>query len=229
MGERVWTDEQLADMSQRTIDKALGAIDEGDKEKARQLVTLMYDQFVFVHDAYMSWVSGLLTFIYENYGIDTVVEAERAAHAKEAKLVFLPPERTDFKFMVEKLAAELQAHVHQTMTIEEDDEKVVITNTPCGSGGRLIAMGAYEPEVGMARIQESVDITFHTKDYPIYCCHCALFNMNAVDETGDFIFLNNPPQKDGSYCQFIFYKDKSKIPDEYYVRLGKKSPHHRSQ
>jgi hypothetical protein len=225
MNNRVWTDEQLAEMSKRTIEKVIDAINEGDKERAKELAKLMYDQFAFVHDGYMSWVTGLLTYIYEHHGIKEVEAAERAAHAKEGKLVFKPPKQTDFKFMVEKLAAELQAHVHQVMTLEEDDEKVVLTNTPCGSGGRLIQMGAYESEIGMAHVKEPRDITFNTGDYPIYCTHCALFNMNAVDDLGDFIFLNNPPQKDGSYCQFIFYKDKSKIPDEYYTRLGRQNPH----
>lgn len=225
VGERIWTDEQLAEMSKRTIEKVFDAIDAGEKERAKELTQLMYDQFVHLHDGYMCWIAGLLTYLYEKGGVEEVERAERFAHDKEAKLVFLPPERTDFKFMVEKMATELQGHVHQYMTLEEDDEKVVLTNRPCGSGGRLIQMGAYEPAVGMAKIKEPADITFNTTDYPVYCVHCPLFNMNAVDDMGDFIFLNNPPQKDGSYCQFIFYKDKANIPDEYYTRLGRKNPH----
>jgi hypothetical protein len=224
MSERVWTDEQLAEMSKRTIEKAFDAIDAGEKEYAKELIQRMYDQFTHLHDGYMVWIAGLLTYIYEREGVEGVEAAERFAHWKEALLVFKPPERTDFKFMVEHMASELQGHVHQFMTLEEDDEKVVLTNTPCGSGGRLIQMGGYEPEIGLARIAEPADITFNTAGYPIYCLHCPLFNMNAVDDFGDFIFLNNPPQKDGSYCQFIFYKDKADIPEEYYTRLGRKKP-----
>lgn len=224
MTERIWTDEQLADMSRRTIDKLCDAADAGDTELVKTLAQAMYDQFTHLHDGYMAWIAGLLTYLYDKGGIAEVEAAERYAHAKEGQLVFLPPERTDIKFMVEKMAAELQGHVHQFMTLEEDDEKVVLTNRPCGSGGRLIQMGAYQPDVGMAIIKEPSDITFNTADYPVYCVHCPLFNMNAVDELGDFLFLNNPPQKDGSYCQFIFYKDKNNIPEEYYKRLGRVKP-----
>ena len=220
---RIWTDEQLAAMARRTIDKAFDAIDAGDAQEAREQAQLMYDQFVHLHDGYMVWIAGLLSWIYERHGADGVACAEREAHAKEAKLVFLPPERTDFKFMVEKMAAELQGHVHQHMALEEDDEKVVLTNTPCGSGGRLLQMGGYGEEVGLKRISEPCDLTFNTPDYPIYCVHCPLFNMNAIDETGDFLFLNNPPG-DGSSCRFIFYKDKRDIPEEYYARLGREKP-----
>jgi hypothetical protein len=220
---RIWTDEQLAEMARRPIDKAFDAIDAGDPEEAKKQIQLMYDQFAHIHDGATVWIAGLLTWIYERHGVEGVEAAERFGHGVEAKLVFFPPERMDFQFMVEKMAAELQAHVHQHMTLEEDDEKVVLTNTPCGSGGRLIQMGGYSPEAGLARIAESTPLTFDTPDYPIYCVHCPLFNMNAVDETGDFLFLNNPPG-DGRSCQFIFYKDKRDIPEEYYTRLGRKKP-----
>jgi hypothetical protein len=224
MAERIWTDEQLAAMSRRTIDKLLDAAEAGETERVKNLAQIMYDQFTHLHDGYMAWIAGLLTYLYEKGGAAEVEAAERFAHAKEGQLVFLPPEQTDVKFMVERMASELQGHVHQFMTLEEDEEKVVLTNRPCGSGGRLIQMGAYGPEVGMAKIAEPCDLTFNTADYPVYCVHCPLFNMNAVDEMGDFIFLNNPPEKDGSYCQFIFYKDKADIPEEYYTRLGRTKP-----
>ena len=97
---RIWTDEQLAEMAKRTIDKALDAIDAGESQKAKDLLHLMYDQFVHLHDGYMVWIAGLLTWIYERHGIEGVEAAERDAHAKEAKRVFLPPERTDFQFIV---------------------------------------------------------------------------------------------------------------------------------
>ncbi|MDR1088284.1 MAG: hypothetical protein LBL23_03315 [Coriobacteriales bacterium] len=225
MSERLWTDSQLAEMSKRTIDKLGEAAEAGDTEKVKELAQTMYDQFAHLHDGYMVWIAGLLTYIYERGGAGEVEAAERFAHDKEAHLVFLPPEHTDVKHMVEAMAAGLQGHVYQHMTLTEDEEKVVLTNTPCGSGGRLIQMGGYEPEVGLARIKEPSDITFNTPDYPVYCVHCPLFNMNAVDDTGDFLFLNNPPEKDGSFCQFIFYKDPANIPEEYYLRVGRSKPH----
>jgi len=154
MGQRIWTDEQLAEMSKRAIDKLFNAADKGETLKVKELALTMYDQFTHLHDGYMAWIAGLLTYLYEQGGSEEVEKAERFAHEKEGQLVFLPPEKTDFKFMVEKMAIELQGHVYQFMSLEEDDEKVVLTNRPCGSGGRLIKMGAYEPEIGMAKIKE---------------------------------------------------------------------------
>jgi len=218
--DRIWTDEQLAEMAKRTIDKAFESVDAGESQKAKELIQLMYDQFTHLHDGFMVWITGLLSWIYERHGASGVEDAERIAHAIEAKLVFLPPERTDFQFILEKLAAELQGHVHQYMTLEEDDEKVTMTVTPCGSGGRLIKMGGYSPEVGLKCIAEPSDITFNTPDFPLYCVHCPLFNMNAIDKTGGLQSVGNPPG-DGTACVRYFYKDQKDIPEEYYKRLGR--------
>jgi hypothetical protein len=224
MADRVFTDEQLAELGKRTIEKAYDAIEAGDGSQARELVDLMYSQFAKLHDGYMTWITGLLTWIYEHEGADALEAAEVFAHAVEAKLVFFPPERTDFEFTVRNMATELQGHVNQQMTLEEDDEKVTLTVTPCGSGGRLIQMGAYTSAVGLARVRESRGVTFNTNDYPIYCLHCPLFNRNAIDGTGDFIFCNTPPPADGASCQWLFYKDKADIPAEFYTRLDRQKP-----
>ena len=210
-------------MGKRTIDKARDAIDAGESQKAKELVDLMYDQFAHLHDGYMVWIAGLLTWIYERHGAKGVESAEREAHAKEAALVFKPSENADFKTEVEKKLSGLHGHVHQHMSIVEDDEKIVVTNTPCGSGGRLIQMGGYSPEIGLARIDEPMPLTFGTKDYPIYCVHCPLFNLNDISDTGELQFINIPPG-DGTSCRFILYKDKKDIPEEYYKRLGLEKP-----
>ena len=220
---RIWTDEQLEEMAKSTLDKIYDAIDANDPQKTRDMVKLMYDQLAHLHDAAMVWITGLLTWIYERYGFDELEIAERDAHARTHK--FFPPPQggTDFKSTVEKMASDLKGHVHQEMTLVEDDEKVVMTNTPCGSGGRLILEGAYTPKVGMSLIAEPSPLTFNTPDFPIYCLHCPLSNMNSIDNTGDFNFINIPPG-DGTSCQFIFYKDKKDIPEEYYKRLDREKP-----
>ena len=79
---RIFTDEELSEMSTRTLDIVLEAIDAGDKDRARELAQRMYREFNHLHDGYFSWVTGLQTFIYENYGIEVLEQAEREAHTK---------------------------------------------------------------------------------------------------------------------------------------------------
>jgi hypothetical protein len=221
--KRVFTDTELKEMGGRTLDLVMEAIDSGDKKKAKELVQRMYSEFNYLHDGYMIWITGLQTFIYKNYGTDALEKAEKEAHTIEAKTVFKPPEKTDFRSLVEFQASKMRGHL-QPMLIEEDDEKVSITMQPCGSGERIIQIGGYE--AGLARVKEPHRITWGQKDFPLYCVHCPVGELLSFDRTGDFgavvKIVSDPIGKEG--CHFTLYKDKAKIPEKYYTRLGKKKP-----
>ena len=150
-GNRLFTDEELHEMGRRTLDVAQEAIEQGDKQNAKELVQRMYKEFNHLHDGYMFWATGLLTYIYQNYGIESVEKAERFAHTIEGKTVFKPPIETDLRSLVMHLAKSLRGHL-QPLEIEEDDEKIVLTMKPCGSGERIIELGGYE--AGLARVEE---------------------------------------------------------------------------
>ncbi len=222
--KRVFTDEELKEMGRRTLDLVQEAIDKNDKEKAKELAKRMLKEFNHLHDGYMIWVTGLLSYIYRKYGIDALEEAEREAHTIEANTVFKPSGKTDFRSRVEAMANGLRGHL-QPVTIEEDDEKVTLTMKPCGSGERIIQMGAYEPEIGLARVKEPHRITWGMKDFPIYCVHCPVMEMLAIERTGNIepVHLVFEPMKLG-FCHFAFYKDPADIPEELYNRIGKKKP-----
>jgi hypothetical protein len=222
--KRIFTDEELREMGTRTLDLLLEAIEAGNKEKAKELAQRMYREFNFLHDGYMFWVTGLQTYIYKNYGVDAVEEAEREAHAIEAKVVFKPSEKTDFRSRVEHMVSGMRGHL-QPISIEEDDEKVSVTMKPCGSGERIIQKGGYEPETGLARVKEPHRITWGMKDFPLYCVHCPLMEAMDIERTGNFNFVHivTEPMYEGS-CHFTFYKDAAQIPEEFYTRIGKNKP-----
>lgn len=222
MANRIFTDKELQEMGTRTLDLVLKAIDEGDKEKAKQLAGRMYQEFNFLHDGYGFWVSGLQTYIYKNYGIDALEQAEREAHTTEAKVVFKPIKETDIRSRVEHLAKGLRGHL-QPILIEEDDEKVSLTMQPCGSGERIIQKGGYE--AGLARVEGPHRITWGMINYPIYCVHCPVMEMLEIENTGNFgaVHIVSEPINHGS-CKFSFYKNPADIPEEFYARIGKKKP-----
>ncbi len=86
--KRVFTDRELKEMGTRTLDLVLENIEAGNKEKAKELARRMYQEFNYLHDGYMFWVTGLQTYIYEKYGIEAVEAAERKAHTIEARSCF---------------------------------------------------------------------------------------------------------------------------------------------
>ena len=227
--KRVFTDKELKEMGTRTLDLVLEAIESGNKDRAKVLTQRMYQEFNYLHDGYMFWVTGLQTYIYQKYGIDAVEEAEREAHTIEAKVVFKPSEKTDFRSRVEHLVSGLRGHL-QPIRIEEDDEKVSITMEPCGSGERIIQKGGYDSETGLARVKEAHRITWGMKDFPMYCVHCPVMEMLDIEKTGNFgsVHLVTEPIYQGS-CHFVFYKDPTRIPEELYTRIGKKKPNHKNE
>jgi hypothetical protein len=220
--KRIFTDQELQEMETRTLDLVLGAIDAGDKEKAKYLAQRMYKEFNHLHDGYGFWVSGLQTYIYKNYGIDALEQAEREAHTIEAKVVFKPLDTTDFRTRVRQLAKALRGHL-QPLKIEENDEMVCLTMQPCGSGERIIQKGGYE--AGLARVKEPHRITWGKKDFPIYCVHCPVMEALEIENTGDFgaVHIVTEPLYQGA-CKFAFYKNPADIPEEFYTRIGKKKP-----
>ena len=222
--KRIFTDEELKEMGTRTLDLVMEAIDAGDKEKAKKLAQRMQEEYNYLHDGYMIWTTGLLTYIYNNYGTDAVEEAEREAHTAEAKIVFKPLEKTDVRSRVEHTAKAMRGHM-QPLVIEEDDEKISLAMKPCGSGERIIQKGGYEPEAGLALIKEPHSITWGMKDFPIYCVHCPVMEMLDIENSGTFTFVHSvsdPLCQDS--CKFNIYKDPADIPEECYTRAGKKKP-----
>jgi hypothetical protein len=76
-----------------------------------------------------------VVFIYTSR-YQCLEEAEKFAHTIEAKLVFKPPEKKDFKSVAEHRLKGLKGHM-EPVTIEEDDEKIIHTMHPCGSEKEL--------------------------------------------------------------------------------------------
>jgi hypothetical protein len=222
--ERIFTDREIKEMGARTLDLVLEAIDAGDGDKAKELAKRMKQEFNFLHDGYMFWVTGLQSYIYKKYGIEAVEEAEREAHTIEARTVFKPPEKTDIRSRVEHLASGLRGHM-QPIKIVEDDKMISLTMQPCGSGERIIQKDGYKPEVGLLKVKDPHRITWGMKDFPLYCVHCPVMEALEMENTGNLgaVHIITEPIYQGA-CQFVFYKNPDDIPEEFYSRIGKKKP-----
>ena len=227
---RLFTDEELAELSIPHKDRALAAIKAGELEKAADLVQQMYDAMAFLHDGATAWIAGLQTHIYNKYGAEALEEAEREGHTLEMKIALKPAKGDDkyrdFKAHIAHTINTLHGHVHQPMTVTEDDEKFVLTVNPCGSGGRLMQMGAYTPEVGFAKIKEASPMTYGLKDFPCYCVHCPVTEMLGMDKTGLFrrVHPRTQDRVEDPKCEFVFYKNQEDIPDFYFERIGYERP-----
>lgn len=227
---RVFTQEELDELSMDGLERVRASIKSGDTEKALADLDTLYNNLAFLHDCSTCWLSSLLSFIYRNYGFEALKLAEMTAHRMEGSLQMPPPESDDFKTVVSHTIRMLSGHVNQPVQVEEDDEKVTITVSPCGSGSMTVARGWYDlGENGLAKVEEAGDITWELEGFPIYCVHCPVQEMLEVERTGYLKFAHEHElevTKDikGTQCKYFIYKNKDDIPEKFYDRIGATKP-----
>lgn len=224
MANRVFTDEELREMGERTVDLLTQAIEDGDKERAKKLANQMYREFSSMHHLYVDWTAGFMDYIYTSYGEEALYQALRKVIG-ESVGPMVDVRKADFRSRVRRLAATLRGHL-EPVTVEEDDEKVCITMEPCGSGQRLVERGAYELPRSLTMIQKPHPMTWGMTDFPIYCTHAPVLEILSIEQLGYPVNVTVPPEKvaRGKSCKYCIYKDVENIPEEVYTRVGKQRP-----
>jgi len=222
---RLFTDEELEQFTKGHIELALEALEKGDIETAKKWCKRNEETKHWIHDHYVYWVTSLLTHIHNRYGEDASVQALKESYF----LPLLDLERTRKKV---GMKAYMEAWVdgilrHHSMIpglkIEEEDDKFIVTFGHCGSGGFLIDQGAYDGTFGFARIKNARPETWGEKDVPVYCAHCTWVeiwsNMLSGDKAQNIVIAKRK-KLPGEACVLHFYKDPSKVPDEFKNRIG---------
>ncbi len=219
---RVFSEEEIRELEGRTLDRVLEAMDAGETDKAKELCNRMYNEFLFMHDTYMYMVAGLMSEIYRQFGADKLEEIERGAFRFEGMVAKM--NKKSLRDRVLWMINSFKGHL-QSITIEEDDEKIILTMHPCGSGQRLVEQGAYGPPANLATIKEPHPIGWGKRDFPIYCTHDPVLEMVSIEQTGypPYVCFEAEPMATGP-CRVAFYKDPRDIPVEFFTRLGKKKP-----
>lgn len=224
MAARLFSQQELQEMGRRTVDLVQEAVDQGDAGRAKGLARRMYKEFLAMHDLYCNWTTALLSFVGRRYGDEALYEA-----LKESMTSWMAPltdsyAKEDLRRQVEMFAAGLRGHL-QPMRIEEDDEKLTVYMEPCGSGGRLVNNGAYEPPRNFLKVKGAHPWTFDRKDFPVYCAHCPFQEIVPIELTGKPWAVTVPAKNLGQEpCQIHFYKDPKAVPAEVYRRAGRQKP-----
>lgn len=214
MAERIFTDEELKELSQLTLDALVEAIEKGDKERAKRLARRMYREFEGMHDYFVSWITSTLSWVGRRFGDDAVYESMARALEPWMKEALEAYPTNDLRRAVIMLAMGLKGHL-QPLKIEEDDEKITLMMTFCGSGGKLLKKDAYGPPPKLLRIRKAQPMTWNRPDFPAYCAHCWVHNALPIIMGKMPPFVIVPAEKLGEEpCRYILYKDRSFLPEE---------------
>lgn len=226
MTDRVLDDAAIAAMETPVWEQAKAAIDAGDAERAKALVDRAVGQWASLKDYSINWITSLLTFVAEELGEDAVERALRKTGEE-----FVRPRR-DGDTAWEDLPAVVRAKVITRamlgnmgrVEVDEDDEKIVLSFR-CGSGGKLIDDGRYAGEHAYWTLRERGGRTFERDALPVYCAHCSVNNeIQPVEWGGQPTSIEYPPEYPGEPCVHHIYKDLDAMPDDVYVRIGKRPP-----
>lgn len=221
--KRVFTDDELANLSKSRLALAKDAIRKGDKEEAEKKVQAIYDEFMIAHDLFRDWIADLLSEVGRQFGDETLHEIMVKTvgnYMKPLKELF----KKGFRECVEATAGIWRAHFSE-FDLTEDDEKVTFILKPCGTGGRQLRDGRYGLPLNLLKVKNPQVMTGQSKNCPVYCAHCVSMTEFMLDEKMDFVYVVEVEDgKNNAEHLFHIYKDPAKVPAHIYNNLGRKKP-----
>lgn len=175
-------------------------------------------QYVALHDYLVGFMADSFSWVYRHFGEDELLKFHLDT-AEGQKTGFEKWEQMSPEDFAKTTAFLLKQHMGN-VEVAQDEEKFIVTQNPCGSGGQFNLSGAYEGTEKLPVINTPGPLTFGQDNIPVYCSHCAIWNGTAtINWFGhpQWVF-DSPAQADGS-CVMHIYKDPHNIPENYTQRV----------
>ncbi len=220
------SDAEIDRLSEPAWARARRAVEDGRNDEALAELDEAVERWRSLQTYSIEWIASLLSFIGREMGEEAVETALRRTGDE-----FIRPRRAtgvDWSSLpaatrAKVLARSMVANFGE-VEVDEDDEKIVLSFR-CGSGGKLIDDGRYEAPDGYLTLRRRAGRTFMRDQLPVFCAHCSVNNEIQPVEWGEPpLTVEYPPARKGEPCVHHIYKDTSAIPDEVYLRIGKKPP-----
>lgn len=199
-----------------------------------------------IHDRDVDYVGGLFNFIHVRFGEEAVERMYREyviGHLFDFRYERFDVSKNDWRDVFNALVyvsiEAMRGHLvgperDGTMELDEDDEKVVMTFTPCGSGGRTMqgdriagTPSRHEAPYHFQTMEKPHDWHWNKPGVCHYCLHCAvLMEKMPMEKFGYPVRVVEPPTYPGNTerCRWTMYKDPRNVPDWVYERSGERKP-----
>lgn len=199
-----------------------------------------------IHDRDVDYVSGLFNAIHIRFGEAKIEEMYRnyvIGHLFNFRYERFDVSKNDwgqiFDALVYVSIEAMRGHLvgprrDGTMAMESDDEKVVLTFTPCGSGGRVVqgdrvagTPSRHEAPYHYQTMQGRADFHWRTPGVCHYCVHCAvLMEKLPIEKFGYPVRVVEPPRWPDATekCRWTMYRDPRAVPEWVYERSGEAKP-----
>ena len=196
-------------------------IESGDTVGAKKFYVEIEKACRDMHDFYREWVSWLLSHVYREYGVEELNRCLRYSSEKGWMPWMMEDITHDVQTRLRDWTRLLAVGNFATITIEEDDEKFILTQNPCGSCGRQHNDGRHEPPWNLAVIKEKHPITFNRGEVTAYRTHIAVMHtIMPIERIGVPWPVIQCPGVKGGTCKILLYKDPRQAAPEHYEMVG---------
>jgi hypothetical protein len=223
---------------------------ETDVDSAVAALGELRDSWRQLHDRGADFQAGLLTFVARRFGearledcYRHVLEPYLQERYKPFDVRVQPYEETVYRNLYLTFEA-MRAHLcgpgrEGNLEFDEDDDRVVVSFDPCGSGGRMQRGDSIEgtppraePPYSFGVTQDEHDWAWNEQGVCYYCAHCcfALERWPAEQWGHPIRIVDSPLYPDETTgerpkrCTWTIYKSVEAIPPEAYKRIGLTKP-----
>jgi len=199
-----------------------------------------------IHDRDVDYVGGLFNAAHVRFGESSVEELYRdyvIGNLFDFRYERFDVSKNDWSAMFDALVyvsiEAMRGHLcgperDGSMEMTSDDEKVTLTFTPCGSGGRT-AQGdkiagtpsRHEAPYHYRTLDEPADFHWNKSGVCHYCAHCAiLMEKLPMERFGYPVRVVEPPTYPANTekCRWTMYRNPRDVPEWVYERSGERKP-----
>lgn len=214
-GERLFSEEERANLVRTRVDRAIDKLDAGDADIA-DLVEGQRKDWKPWHDFGVVLLEYFYAVALEQGGADYLAEVLEQTYAPAFNAGFPRYAAMSDDELVREIARTWNYHCAD-FTILEEEDRFVFRLDPCGSGGRLFRGAVWRDmfhygDALAAKMAEPHPVNFNRADAPTYCTHCAASNRaqleNALSpQTPLFFVIDGRAQNaPGAPCRCYVYK-----------------------
>lgn len=196
-------------------------LDANDSDGARAVFARLESSMRIVHDNACVRAVAALSYVYRAWGVEGLEASIR--HAGERTLLsFMPHDLARGPAERIKQWSRMMLGNFASITVDEHDDRFVITQNPCGTCTRQVTDGCYAPPVDLAVVREKCPLTFGQGDMPVYRTHVAVMHYLQPLERIGVVWpaIECPAGVSDGPCRVTIYKDPLATPAHWAARVA---------
>ena len=175
------------DLKAGSYEKAVKSIEEGHGKEALKHFGQFWKETKATHDRLIEYAELFLTYIAERLGEESVREAWEFVMNDSHRRMMSVLKGLSGEDLVRTIA-NMQTLHGGDFYIEEEEDRYIIYNTYCGSGGEMLKEGKLDttdrhPMKG-GTFKKSYPWAFSQKGIPYYCAHCGFIGDRIEEWSG---------------------------------------------